>query len=101
MPTIAPLEFIRGVGDVTFGDPDGYYLSADDTGAQVIVVGPMFYTPVQFARAICIALDDYTYKLVSGEFMTNVDPALNKACLSRGFIRLVFEREVNGPKAIA
>ena len=87
-PVLLPYPDVEMISTQTV---DGAYYVAREDAAQVIVVGPMHFTPGDYFRALNELLDTH-YDLHSSEFMSSRDKALHKVVLDRGFVSLIGRR---------
>ena len=96
------IEFTpRPSSGVHLASPDGNYLDVRIDRMQVIVVGPMRHSPVEYMDALRDAFDNDSIELISAEFMDVAPDGLtpeaqaerNKVGMQRGFVSLVFEQQ--------
>ena len=77
---------------VCLSDRDGAYLKIEQDVAQIIVLGPMLGTPLDYERALCEHAGR-SWIIGEAEFLQHSNTAMSRIALRRGFVSLLF-REV-------
>ncbi len=85
LPTLVP----KPQRDLGISDREGAYVNVSEEGVQVIVIGPMRYTPGEYAAAVS-DLCGAEFGVRSAEFMTCTNADLNHTLLCRGFVSMIF-----------
>lgn len=70
--------------------PDGAYYKVLDDYAQVIIIGPMHFTPADYLEAINELFDE-RFEVYHNTFLDPVG-VTKKAVLQRGFVSLHFKK---------
>ena len=95
LPKLAPFPSNYGESDgVMLSSPDGAYYKIVGDQAQIIIVGPMHFTPAQYQNALRYETDKWFW-IKSAEFLPGPpnDPAKCEGVLLRGVISLIFTDE--------
>jgi len=97
------IEFTpRPSSGVHLASSDGNYLDVRIDRMQVIVVGPMRHSPVEYLVALREAFDNDSIELISAEFMRSdelvdqspeVQAERDRIAMLRGFVSLMFEQQ--------
>lgn len=85
-------------GAVSLGDRDGIYFNESTTNRsiQIIVVGPMPYSPIDLAHLAnkaTLESGDPGYWVKSASFLGNEKPYANQIALERGIVSVILACE--------